>query len=89
MVFGEPMQDTELAKKRENQLEFVATTESTGKVDMLRWISLGKNPAQSLKECTRYEKVYIHKVAPYYLQNLLGYSNQQCTTHVYSIYMIH
>lgn len=53
LVFGEPMKDTELVMKRDKQLELVATTESTGKIDMLRWISLGKKPTQSLKECTR------------------------------------
>jgi len=53
MVFGEPMQDTQLAKKRMEKLEFIASAESTGKVDMLRRISLGKNPNCSLKECIR------------------------------------
>ena len=53
MVFGEPMQDTQLAKKRMEKLEFIASAESTGKVDMLRWISLGKTPNCSLKECIR------------------------------------
>nr|CAB3263728.1 mediator of RNA polymerase II transcription subunit 16-like [Phallusia mammillata] len=52
-VFGEPQADMHLTSSRQQTMDYVNNSASSGKIDALRRVFLGKTPNQDLKECTR------------------------------------
>nr|XP_018668332.1 mediator of RNA polymerase II transcription subunit 16-like [Ciona intestinalis] len=52
-TFGETPQDSYIMLSRQHMMDHVAVAGSSGKVDSLRRIFLGKSPNQELKECVR------------------------------------